>query len=194
MKYLFLVFLLLGACAHEETQEPVVAGGPVISDEKYNEILTSHTATIRKYVGFYNTIEMQGVLLTPDMVDAQIKQNTRLYQWDADKVRVEREKMNSRLNSDTEIFLAFYTPERKNDNLDKVQTLWKVFIDANGHRYEGKITKIKLLPGEIMGMYPFYSRFCTPYNVTIPVPAAQLSGPVRLTVTGSLSSASIDLK
>lgn len=194
MKYLFLVFLLLSACANNETK-PAPYTGLGISEDQYEVILNSHKASTVDYQGFYNTVNMQGVLITPEMAAAQIEQNTRLYQWDAQKIQAEKDSANTRLSSQTEIFLAFYTPERKNDNLDKVQTLWKVFLDANGKRYEAKVKKIKLLPSEIVGLYPFYNKFCTPYLLTFPFPMTSLSGsPVKLTVTGPVTSVFIDLK
>jgi len=193
MKSLFIAFLLLGACADNQPKPPY--NGPGISADQYETVLESHKASTRDYQGFYNTVEMQGVLITPDMAEAQIEQNTRLYQWDAQKIQAEKDSANTRLSSQTEIFLAFYTPERKNDNLDKVQTLWKVFLDANGKRYEAKVKKIKLLPSEILGLYPFYNKFCTPYQLTFPFPVTSLAGsPVKLTITGPVTSVFIDMK
>jgi hypothetical protein len=91
------------------------------------------------------------------------------------------------------MFLSLYTPERKHDDLHKNKTLWKIFLDSQGRRYEGKAVKIKLLTNEIQAMYPEHTRFATPYLVTFPVSTKSVDGqPTKLTLTGTVSSVSLD--
>lgn len=96
------------------------------------------------------------------------------------------------MKKQTEVFVSFYTPEKKHDDLHKNQTLWKIFLDAGGKRYEGKAQKVKLLTSEVQGLYPFHNRFATPYTITFPVPTTALDGKeAKLTITGSVGSVAV---
>jgi len=83
---------------------------------------------------------------------------------------------------------------RKHDDFHKNQTLWKIFLDVDGKRHEGKTKKIKLLTEELQGIYQFHNRFSTPYSVVFPVPMKQIEAAkeVKITVTGPVGSATLE--
>lgn len=187
----FLLFLAvaLSSCA---TPVPVGMETNVISQSEYEHVLDPSTKSIETYDGLYNTINMTATLLRLPVAEAQLKQTARMYQWNPTQFQEEKTKMNERLKSSSEMFVSFYTPERKNDDLQKSQTLWKIFLDVGGKRFEGKASKIKLSLSETQGKYPYHNRFATPYKLTFPVPTANLEGQeVKLTITGSVGSATL---
>lgn len=195
MKFLFPILvsaavIFTTGCA---TTEVTPTGVSVITQSEYERILEKYTESSRRYQGFYNTLQVEATLLNTPMTKAQLEQNARLFLWNREKMDEETKKAQDRNEKQTDVFLSFYTPERKNDNLNKSQSNWKVFLDVDGKRYDGKVTKIKSILSEVQGLYPYHNRFSTPYTVTFPVPVKVIEGkPIRFTVTGSVDFVVLD--
>lgn len=185
---LILVFAFVG-CASSGTNPN---GAPVISQGEYEERIEAFTKKEEKYKGLMNTLHMSATLINSQTAEAQILQKSRLYQWDQQMFDSEKQKAGEELNKVTQVFVSLYTPERKHDDLHKNKTLWKIFLDANGRRWEGKATKIKLLTNEVQALYPDHTRFATPYMITFQVPVTSIeTQPIKLTLTGTVTSATV---
>ena len=192
MKYfLAMSLLVLSACS---TYEVLPSGRGLKTNDQYVEIIEQNSAKARQYSGFYNLLDLEGTIINSAVASGQLDVNARQFQWDDAKYNAEEAAFNERLNKETEIFLAFFTPEKKNDDLSKPETTWKIFLDAGGRRYEGKVVKIKKLPTDIIALYPFYTRFQTPYSIIFPVPVKSIeNGPIKFTITGPVASAVLNL-
>ncbi len=189
MRFLLLTLfsLAITACA---TRDVTPTGINVMSESAYNSVIEEYSDSTERYSGLYNTITMRSTLLNSKVSRAQVDQSARLFMWDQEKYNAELSKTNQKLEKETEIFLSFFTPTRKHDNLNHSKTLWRIFLDANGKRYEGKVTKIKLLTSELQGLYPYHNSFSTPYSVIFPIPITSIEkGNSKLTVTGPVGSA-----
>lgn len=190
MKYLIVLSLFLSACA---TYETTPGGRKILSENEYFNVIDENTDKATRYSGIYNLLDIQGTMLNSKVLSAQMDQLTRIYQWDDKKFLEEKSKNESRLNKESELFLAFYTPERKSDDLSKSNTQWRVFLDVAGKRLEGKVTKIKIAAPELISLYPSYNRFYTPYSVIFNTPMRSIEGQaMKITVTGAVGSASIN--
>lgn len=182
---------LLVACA--STPETQISGVTLISDEQYQEAIDKNSAGKELYSGLYNTLNIRATLLRPSMNAAVLQKNARMYQWDKPKFDEESAKSATKTSQETEVFVSFFTPEKKHDDLHKNKTLWKIFLDVNGKRYEGKAAKIKLLTTEIQAFYPEHNSFSTPYLISFPVAANTLEkSDAKLTLTGPITSVSLD--
>ncbi|QDK38919.1 hypothetical protein [Bdellovibrio sp. NC01] len=188
MRYLAALLLLtLSACA---TYEVTPAGRAILTENQYFEIVDQNSDQVTRYSGLYNLLDVQGTALTSKVLLAQMDQLTRIYQWDENKFKEEKAKNEGRVNKEAEFFLAFYTPERKSDDLNKPNTQWRIFLDVDGKRYDGKITKIKIAFPELVSLYPSFNRFYTPYSVVFNVPMRLVENkPMKMTITGSVGSA-----
>ncbi|WP_295899430.1 hypothetical protein [uncultured Bdellovibrio sp.] len=192
MKYLLGLFLVLTACA---SYEVTPAGHTMPTTGDYMSIIEKHSDKVRRYSGFYNTLDMEATVINSEVAAAQLQQGAMLYQWDEKRFAEEKTNYENRLSKETEVFLSFYTPERKNDDLFKANTMWKIFLDVDGKRYEGKAKKIKLQLAEIEGLYPYHNRFYTPYSVIFPVPMRSIEGkPLKMTITGAVGSGVLEFK
>jgi hypothetical protein len=192
MKIIFLVLIsiIFVSCTTTPTNEN---GLVVISQSEYERRIEPASKKVETYRGILNTLHLSATLINSQVIDSQILHQARIYQWNAEQVEAERAKMLEVATNQTQMFLSLYTPERKHDDLHKNKTLWKIFLDSQGRRYEGKAVKIKLLTNEIQAMYPEHTRFATPYLVTFPVSTKSIDGqPVKLTLTGTVSSVSLD--
>lgn len=191
-KFMLILTLGLTACA-SAPENP--HGLQLISESEFESVTENYTEKTQVYSGLYNIMDISATLVNTPVAKAQLDQNARLYQWDTAKMTTEKVKSDENLNKETDIFISFYTPERKHDDLHKNQTLWKIFLDANGKRYEGKVKKIKLLTDEIRGLYPYHNRFATPYTITFPISVHSVeSSSAKLTITGPVGSASLEFK
>lgn len=189
MKYLICLALLLSACA-SQTTAPTAA--PALSADAYLDVIEKHSDKVRRYSGFYNTLDVEATAINSTVAQAQLSRQADLLQWDEKRIGEEKGKFENRLNKEAEFFFSFFTPERKNDDLFKPNSMWKIFLDVDGRRYEGKATKIKLQLVEIQALYPYHNRFYTPYTVTFPVPMRSIeSKPLKVTITGSVDSGTL---
>lgn len=192
MKYLIGLFLMLASCA---SHQPSTTSGYFKSAEDYEEIVEKHTDKIRRYSGFYNTLDIEATVLSPAMSYAQVAKQAELLIWDSTRTSDEKARTESRLSRETEVFMSFFTPDRKNNDLIKNNSMWKIFLDVEGRRYEGKINKVKLQLTEIQALYPYHNRFYTPYSVTFPVSMKSIEGkPLKMTITGALASGTLEFK
>lgn len=190
MKYLLGFFLFLSACA---SYEVTPSGNTLRTTGNYMDVIEKYTDKTRRYSGFYNTMDMEATVINSSVAEAQLGQSSMLYQWDDKKFAEEKAKYEARLNKETEIFLSFFTPEKKNDDLFKENTIWKIFLDIDGKRFEGKAKKIKLQLAEIEGLYPYHNRFYTPYSVTFPIPMKSIEGKaLKMTITGAVGSGELN--
>lgn len=195
--YLIVNFFLFVGCS---TTNSSSAKLKLISESDYQMILEANTQRKQVYSGLYNIMDLTTTLLTSKVVDAQNDQFARLYLWDENKYSQEKAKSLDKISKETEVFVSFFTPERKHDDLHKNQTLWKVFMDLSNNgeskRIEGKVKKIKLLTEEIQGFYPYHNRFATPYTITFPISIKQVESytEVNLTITGPIGSATVNFK
>lgn len=167
----------------------------VMNEAAYEDTVDKNTDRIEKYDGLSNTVTVQATVLNSNMIDAELEQSARLYEWDSNKMVTERKSAQDKAAQQTNVFVSFYSPERKWDDLHKNKTLWKIFLDVNGQRYEGKAEKVKLLTKEVQSMYHYHTRFATPYMLSFPVSTSAIDGkPVRLVMTGSVDSVTLNFQ
>ncbi len=160
------------------------------SSSDYYSLVEKNTGKKQIYDGFYATLEFSSTFLTTAVSTAQLDHMARIYQWDIDQYNNKKAEMQTRLSKQTEFFVGFFVPERKNDDLHKRSTLWKIFLDAGGKRYEGKAEKIKTILADLQTLYPHHTRFHTPYRFVFNVPTSVIeAGEAKLTITGPVGSA-----
>lgn len=184
-----LMCILYTACASKPTS---IAPSATVSESEYYSTVDKYTGKVQQYEGLQNTLQVQATLLNLPVRNAQLSQNARTFQWDEVSYLSEKEKSFTAAKSETQILLSIYTPEKKHDDLYKSKTLWKIFLDVAGKRYEGKALKSKLLTTEIANLYQYHNRWSTPYVLVFPVSTEEAQkAESRLTLTGPVGSASI---
>lgn len=208
---LFLIAIASGvvgtsiSCSHGASSNApsTTAASPLVTESPVGlKIPYSHTAVIEQYsagdsefAGLYNTFELKATLLNSEVREALIRRQSEYYQWDEAQQSTEREKATQELSAESEIFLSFATPERKNDNLTDKKTIWRIFLDVGGRRYVGQAKKERRLIAELQAQFPFHTRWNTPYLLTFPVSMKSIeTQTVKLTLTGPLGSRVLEFK
>lgn len=187
-----ITLLILTSCASQFHNPNNI---PLRPESDYYSSVEKNTSKKQIYDGFMNTMDISATLLTSDVQRLQVEQNARIYQWNQDQFNNEKSKVESEMTKTTEVFLSFFVPERKHDDLNKTSTKWKIFLDAGGKRVEGKATKLKILLSEAQTLYPHHTRWGTPYKLTFPIPTAiSENGTAKLTLTGPVGSTTFEFQ
>lgn len=186
-----LLALLLSSCAstYENPQLKLV------SERDYFSGIDKATEKKQIYDGFMNVLDISATLMTTQNSRNQIDHKARIYQWAPEQYEKEKSKMESDLTKETVIYLSFFVPERKHDDLHKKNSNWKIFLDVAGKRYEGKAEKSKAQLSEIQSLYPHHTRWQTAYRITFNVPTVVAeTGSPKFTLTGPVASTSVQFK
>lgn len=186
---LFLSSSFLSSCV---TRLPTPEGVKEISLSDYEKLVRSKTEDSRVYNGFTNQLEIFATRIDAEMNDGLMSHAARLYQWNSAKYSDERNKTLLRHGTQSEFMMSFFTPERKNDDLNRSQSLWKIYLEVDGIRYEGKATKDKRNLTELQVLFPHHNRWFTPYLISFPI-STSLSErkQVTLIVTGPAGSSQL---
>ena len=191
-KFLVLIAAVtcLSACA---TRETTSTGLNIMTQDEAEKVIDRYSDTVEGYKGLYNTLQASATLHNTQVSMTLMDQKARVFQWDQGKYDAQRLVTQEKLAKETEIFLSFFTPEKKHDDLNKNPSVWKVFLDVNGHRYEGKATKIKLQTVEVHDLYSYHTRFATPYQLIFPISVRLVENyPSKLTLTGPVGSSTLN--
>lgn len=164
--------------------------GHEFDPEKYSEVVKKWTVKNVYYTGFYNAYEFHATLLNTEMSEARVRFQGQYLKWPTEKLNSELEKTLQELNYDTYVFLSFFTPSSKDDNLAKKNSIWSVFMEVGGRRYEGTIVKDTTHVTELKQLYPYHNRWSTPYKIKFRVPVSVVqSSPSKITLSGPLGTA-----
>jgi hypothetical protein len=167
--------------------------GNLIPESDYYSLIEKQTRKKQLYDGVTNVLDMSATLLNDETSLAQVDHNARIYQYTQSQYNNEKGTAQSNLAKHTEIFLSFYIPDKKYDDLAKRSTKWKVFLDVAGQRYEPKIIKIKSQLAEVQSLYPNHTRWSTPYKLIFPVSTSvSENGKAKLTLTGPITSTQLE--
>ena len=199
--------MMLASCASLDSEPgergEVNSANPLITADPNNmKVPMSHSEAIRRnsagdsqFAGLYATFELKATVLNTAVREALIRRQAEYYQWDSAQQTSEREKALQELNSQTEFFLSFSTPERKNDNLADKKSIWRIFLDVGGRRYVGQAKKDKRLIAELQAQFPFHTRWNTSYTLTFPVSTTAIeTQPMKLTMTGPLGTRVLEFR
>lgn len=193
----FALLLVVSACQSKPMKEtaPPSEGTAVDVTKAYEQKVEAYSAGDTEYSGFYNNFEYKSTILNTPIRELLLTKRAGYYQWDEAKVAAEKAKDQQELASITEVFVSFFTPDRNNDNLTDKKSIWKIYLDVGGRRYEGKPIRIRGNLAELQSLYPYHTRWNTPYNFQFQVPTTAVETQAStLTITGPLGTRSVTFK
>lgn len=181
--------ILTSGCA---TRLPMPQGVPEVTPVQFESLFAAKTKKSEIYEGLMNKLTVSATWLDSELSDATLSHSARIAQWQESKYKEERFKVVNRHTDKTEFFVSFFTPEKKSADLANSKNLWKIYLDVNGQRYEGKATKVKQMLTEVQAVYPSHNRWSYPFIVTFPVATALVENkPAVVTFTGAVGSAQV---
>lgn len=187
--FAFVAALILASCMSPRVNPNL----NLMSESDYYSVIEKNSQKRQIYDGLSAILQIGATLNTSEVTAAQLDQSARIFQWTVEQYENEKSKVATRSAKETTLFLSFYVPERRHDDLDKSKTLWKIFLDVGGKRYEGKAKKIKTIFADSVALYPYHNRWSTAYELSFPVSTSIAStGGAKLTLTGPVASTSVD--
>lgn len=185
--FVILLFSFVG-CATTRSSDPNVIQG--ISESDYSSLINKHTTRTNQYSGFYQTFQADMTILSTEVQTAALRQKGQFLQWDQREYQRERDKMVQEAAAYSKFFMRFFSPEHDYDDLHKGKTIWKVYLDYGGSRFEGKVKKLSEKYVELKTLYPHLDRFSTPYEIQFNVPMTTIEGgEAKVILTSSLGTA-----
>ena len=188
MKNLILLasLIVLAGCSSVPTASTM--GG--LNEKEYLNIVNSQTKDTSQYDGFYQTFQASVTLLTTALEAAGLAQNAELQHWDAAKLQKERDRSFQEQAANTKVFVRLFTPENQYNDMQLPTSIWKIYLEHEGKRYEGKVKKATEKHIELKNRFPYFDRFSTGYFVTFALPTASAENSnVKIILTGPVGSA-----
>ncbi len=165
---------------------------PATPDD-YIKVIESNSAGNVEYVGAYNHFNFRATIMNSTTQTAVIDRKSAIYLWDEIKKQQELGSLQADNASMTKVFLSFYTPDRRDDNLASPKSIWALYLETPNGRYTGTAKKIRTSLTELMTIYPNHNRFTTAYSIEFPVALASVEGQtLKLTITGPLGTRSVE--
>jgi hypothetical protein len=184
LKFLSLLFLTLSFLAGCASEEQATS-----HDSEYASTLNQFTDRKEFNVGFTNIFQMQGTILNAKVLNGQLQKKADSFNWTEAQKQEAQSKLDNSLKTEATLFLSFFSPENKVNNLDSVNTIWRVFLDVNNKRYVGSVSTYTGFQNEARLFYPYHSIFSKAYLVKFPVPMLNIQdSPMTVTVTGTIGS------
>lgn len=191
LTFVLLTLFFLNACASSTPKGPEV--GPRLPQNDYVSAFMSRTKTEKKYDGFYQLYETHVTFMDSSVQTAILQRKSDVYRWSTDIAQKEREKLFQENSNSTQFILILYTPRPRLTDLHRKTSIWKVFLEANGQRYESEIKKAQGPFESVQAIYPSHNRFTTAYEVTFKVPLSAIEGQnPKFTLTSSLGTTELD--
>ncbi len=174
----FFVFFVL-SCSQSptspETNEAFQSHQSFSSDSsEYQKIINKFSRTDSRYSGFYQSYQLSGTLLVPAVNWQLLQKKASFHQWDEKTQKEERDRALQEMTQSTFFLFSLYTPEKDYNDLNKGTSIWKIYLDVNGKRYEGKIKKRTDKPVDITSLFSYHTRWSIPYKAEFPVPTLQV--------------------
>jgi hypothetical protein len=165
---LILTSLSLMSCSTFEREE---RSSPTLNElrQKYYDLLAKACAHDEVYEGFQNKFQYTACLLTSDILDMQLDINAKAFLWSAEQYNQKKQELNDKKKTSTIVFLSFFSPERKVDDLNTKASLWRLFLDMNMQRTLGTVMKSSSNVEDVMAQYPKHNAWSTAYEVTFPI-------------------------
>ena len=174
-----------------EIFQPAQGSGPSIP-LNYEEKIEQYSAGDQEYSGLYNNFEFKATLTNAPIRDALIDRQADYYKWDETRRTSDRAKKIDSARTQTNVYLSFFTPTIKNDNLDDVKKIWEIYLTVGGQRYTGTAKRNKMNRAELLALYPYSNAWGTNYDVSFPVSVSTIeTQSSEMTITGPLGTRSI---
>lgn len=192
LSFLFINLIFLSGCGvFQKSELSKDADGDGISE--YKRILKLYTRSDSRYSGFYQSYELTGTLLTREVNRLILQKKAVYHQWDAKTLSSEREKSLEKMTNQTSFFFSLYTPERDYNDLNKANSIWRVYLEMGGRRYQGKVTKRNDKPVDLTTLFAYHTRWSVPYQVDFEIPTETAErNPIRISFASSLGTSNFD--
>lgn len=185
-----LALLVLGACASTNSARDMRPSS------EYIKLAENLSVEDELYNGFTNIFHYSATLLTEDLSESQLVQLKKAKLWSDNEFKKEQRRVIESIGNETKVFLSFYTPEIRFNDLNESSSVWRIFLDVDGKRYTATISKHSKNYADTRSLYPKHTPWGKPYLLRFPVPydKVEAAKKARLVITGSLGVSKKEFK
>jgi hypothetical protein len=194
MKFLLCFLITLTACTvprlNSDSERAVF--GDVISEDDFFRILKNNTRSVKAYNGLDNVFQFKATVMTKEVLEAQARRNSFYYQWSPEYLRQVLDEEITKSAKSTRVFVSFFTPDVKHNDLNRAKSMWEMYLSFSGARFSGKATKLTDPTAKIQAIFPSHDGWSIPYVVEFSSSTSQVSEvPTDFVITGSLGSGKV---
>lgn len=200
-----LFFFITAACSTAPSTDPGSIdqshnqiGAEVTSQEShdYKSVVDAWTKKDQAYNNFAAAYQVTAILLSRELVEAQVRLDAQRFNWSPEETQNARLKALSDLQTETTFLLSLYTEKDEDNNLEKANPSWNLFLDVNGrHVAPQSVKRIYENRVSLSQKYPAIGVWSRNYYVKFPVPSDDASrGNVALNLAGPLGNAHLKFK
>jgi len=170
-------FLLINACSTRQLQ----------TEANYRQILRIWSRSAKNYEGLHNTMQAEVIVFHPRLVEQQIQYRAEIYGWNNEKIFTEAQLNVQKATEKIRGFVAFFTPERRQNNLTSKNSTWNIFLDVDQRRIPAEIKRSSTPLPELRLLYPQMTQWHVPYDIEFNVPFQTIMNkPFRIHISGPI--------
>ena len=188
---LFLIISTLG-CASSEKGE--VSFGQIPRPVgSYSSVLDQWTRTQRAYSGVYETFRVTSTLVSKDVAEHQVFIESEQFHKTTDQHQAALQKQLYDMQTEATFFVTLYTEKDDNNNLDKSDSVWNVYLMLNDQRFKPQsIKRVFEKKSLLETKYPYIDVWSRNYIFRFPISTTEVqAGNTELFVTGPLGTAKL---
>ncbi len=186
MRKSLLLFLLVAGCAAAPTQNSESEHKNTLAEIDYEGILKRWTTRDEAYQDYSQSYIVLATMISRELKERQINSEADHMHWTPSERQENLQKASYDLQTNTTFFVSLYTQNDVDNNLDKKDSIWNIFLDVNGKRVQPtSIKKIYENKAVLQTKYPYLDPWSKNYYVTFPVPADSVSDALpQMTIAG----------
>ena len=153
---------------------------PGVGGDAYEKQLFQWTRKIEVYRRFEAKIFVTATYHAPEFRKAYIQKRTAILEL-PENVRLQEEEQQRRLSdSFHEFFLAVYTSNRRWNDLDEKDSIWRLSLqnDRQERVSPHEVVRVDRQNAEVMAFYPYLDGFRQAYLVRFPKTSLELNTPL----------------
>ena len=155
--------------------------------DQYLSTIEKASAGDKQFAGLYENFEFRATVLNRTVNRKIHERMDKYYAWDEETSAEKWQEKEKEMSKNSQIWLSFFTPDRKDDNLANKKTIWKIYLIAGERRYEGRAKKANMNMSEAKALIPYHSRWTSAYYVEFPMPTSEIENQsLKLVITGPL--------
>ncbi len=192
---LLLILVLLSGCATKKAAEKPPQKG-------YQEVLNRWTKGKKVFKGMESRIYATATYKDPEFRTAYIDRYAKSYQLDDEMKKALLDREMDQSDKFNEFFFAAYTPDQNWNDFDRLNSVWKLYLEDNAGSRLTPVSITKVDPSDplIREFFPYFDMWSSGYIVKFPkyseagqepIPSADTSY-LRLVVSGVLGKVELE--
>lgn len=161
----------------------------------HSQLIQQQAKQAEGYSGLANVYNVQTVLLNSQINLARHNLDIKLTRKSEDESLMLLQKLKVKEARETEVFLSFFSPDRRQNRLDRPNSPWKFFLKVDQTRYPAAVKAVRGHANEVQGFYPIHTRWSLPYTLVFDVPLSQVeSSKATLEMVTTMESREVSIE